>query len=826
MFLPLDIPALMNAAVTENGGLPGTTGCRRGRPPHPAGPQYRNFFSTKRKNWTVKIKSRSLWVPMKEVLPGFLRGGTAAAFALFAATGALIAETPGVARPGQGRPRIFGGQNAAAGEFPWMVALLDKNDPDNYDAHFCGGVLIHPRWVVTAGHCVMGQSPETLDVLAGTHVLDGTGTRIAVQEIITFPRYQEVLSEDNDLALVLLATPAPAGTPVLPLIEDPAWANPGVQATVIGWGNTVQLGQGFPSILQKTMVPVVSLAVADAPAAHNGTLTLNMLPAGFAEGGNDTCEGDSGGPLLVRRPDNAWVLAGVTSFGDPDSACASPNNYGIYTRVSRYRHWINRLVSPEMGSWEAVHGHTGESGDADGDGQFAWQEYAFNTNPNSGQSGLVIGPAYDAGGNPVPRGFIYKRRTVAPEISYLQEFRAGSLVSWDAFVGNTIGSAPVPGEPGLQLVTVQAAPQAADNGFFRVRVVRNSSFVPGTRDLQFPGGVLHRLHDQDERSGGPGTPFLKRYELHNLPAAGTVILNLRATAFDPVLRLVNRASGVLIDSSSSNNAGGQNEQITFTPVPGILYNAEVTLAAANETGDFLLGAYAPITGLPSVTTSESRNGSLAVTDAHDPGYEGFTYYKDDYRLTGTVPGVPVTVRYNSAAFDTFLQIIDAATNRALFVNDDFAGANNSRLTFVPVDGVPYLIRVTSFVKAATGSYTLVTEQGGTIPTMSVPGAAGGTLAPGDELDPIWLPNRQFYKDDYILTDFTPGQVVTLRMNSSFLDAFLELVDQNGMLLDSNDDGGDGTNAQLTFTVQSGVIYTLRATTALQLQTGSYNVTSQ
>lgn len=42
----------------------------------------------------------------------------------------------------------------------------------------------------------------------------------------------------------------------------------------------------------------------------------------------------------------------------------------------------------------------------------------------------------------------------------------------------------------------------------------------------------------------------------------------------------------------------------------------------------------------------------------------------------------------------------------------------------------------------------------------------------------------------------------------------------------NDDGGGGANARLTFVVQSGVSYLIRATTSLDNQIGAYTLTTQ
>lgn len=97
--------------------------------------------------------------------------------------------------------RIIGGQNANAGQFPYLAAIRTHlNRPQ------CGGCIISNRWILTAAHCHQGAfgRPENMRAAVGAHTLfDGIIHRL--QAIITHPNY-DGRAVANDVAVVLTAT--------------------------------------------------------------------------------------------------------------------------------------------------------------------------------------------------------------------------------------------------------------------------------------------------------------------------------------------------------------------------------------------------------------------------------------------------------------------------------------------------------------------------------------------------------------------------------------------------------------------------------------------
>jgi len=242
-------------------------------------------------------------------------------------------------------PKIIGGERAESGDWPWQAALI-RRDYDLFNGQFCAGTLIHPSWVLTAGHCAEGETINSFEILLGQSRLSnvGTGELIGVKRIIIHPDYEYgVDNPGSDIALLQLKKPS--SQPVLRVAEPyNDLTTDGTIATVIGWGSTRNDNPVYPEDLRQATVPIVSNEVCNAPNSYGGEVNDTMLCAGFPAGGTDACGGDSGGPLVVET-DTDWQQVGIVSWG---IECALPNFYGVYTRLPLFQDFIAEHVCQDI----------------------------------------------------------------------------------------------------------------------------------------------------------------------------------------------------------------------------------------------------------------------------------------------------------------------------------------------------------------------------------------------------------------------------------------------------------------------------------------------
>jgi secreted trypsin-like serine protease len=238
------------------------------------------------------------------------------------------------------RPQVIGGQTADEGQYPWLVGVGSAGAGTPWERQFCGGSVITETVVITAAHCVEDVAdPEDLVVFSGSVDLESADlVETEVTDLHVSDDFNDPIEFANDWALLLLDEPVD----VEPIAVDQDPAEFEILETA-GWGNT---GAGYPTVAEWVELPFVDdETCADAYPGEVDHET--MLCAGDLEnGGADSCDGDSGGPLMAPDGDGGQILVGIVSWGH---GCAEAGNPGVYAEVADFNDPIEETIE----GWDA-----------------------------------------------------------------------------------------------------------------------------------------------------------------------------------------------------------------------------------------------------------------------------------------------------------------------------------------------------------------------------------------------------------------------------------------------------------------------------------------
>ncbi|XP_043947875.1 polyserase-2 isoform X2 [Drosophila biarmipes] len=204
-------------------------------------------------------------------------------------------------------------------------------------------------FVLTAAHCIIGQ--KTLQVKLGAFNMKHATAVYNVIKAITHRSYRHNSDYQNDIGLLKLSSSAVYSPYIHPIciilnkdFKTQVVTIPAFKA--YGWGRTEHSNQS--DILQTIIINREDPAECYKSLVF--TLTPNQICGRVSFG--DTCDGDSGGPLInnvtISGIGDRAVQLGIVSFGS--RGC---NGIGVYTDVTSYVDWIEARIKGSLAEDES-----------------------------------------------------------------------------------------------------------------------------------------------------------------------------------------------------------------------------------------------------------------------------------------------------------------------------------------------------------------------------------------------------------------------------------------------------------------------------------------